>query len=400
MQTETTKENVWGHSLIWFGAAVSIAEIMTGALLAPLGFRRAVSAILIGHVIGCALLWGAGWIGARHRLCAMDSAKLSFGTRGGRFFAVLNLIQLVGWGTVMISAGAQSAHGMMPGLPMWGWAVIIGCLLMIWNVLGIKYLNVVNTLAVSGLFVLSLVLGWIVFRGTGSTAAVSGGLTFGQGLELSIAMPLSYLPLIADYTCGTSRPRLVGGMCAAVYFVISCWMYFLGLCAAMFTGGADVAGIFAGAGLGVTALLIVVFSAVTSSFLDVYSSGMSVLSLYAKCPPKWTGAVVCVIGVLLAIWSNTAAFEQFLYWIGSVFAPMIVVQIADVLFNPAGGAKGLRFGWKNLILWGMGFVLYRVLLYFDPPCGSSIPVIIFTAICCCAVYGISAILRAGERKNF
>ena len=78
---------------------------------------------------------------------------------------------------------------------------------------------------------------------------------------------------------------------------------------------------------------------------------------------------------------------------------MIVVQIADVLFNPEGGAKGLRFGWKNLILWGMGFVLCRVLLFFDPPCGSSIPVIIFTAICCCAVYGISAILRAGERKN-
>ena len=394
------KESMWGHSLIWFGAAVSIAEIMTGALLAPLGMWRAVSAILIGHIIGCVLLFGAGWIGAKHNLCAMDSAKLSFGSRGGRFFAVLNLLQLVGWAAVMISAGAQSAHGMIAAIPMWGWAVIIGCLLMIWNVLGIRYLNWMNTLAVSGLFVLSLILGGIVFRGEGAAAVPAGGLTFGQGLELSIAMPLSYLPLIADYTCGAKRPRLAGGVCAGVYFTISCWMYFLGLGAALYAGGADVAGIFTRAGLGLPALLIVVFSAVTSSFIDVYSSGMSVQSLYAKCAPKITGAVVCVVGVLIAIFSNTAVFEQFLYWIGSVFAPMIVVQIADVLFCPAGGASGRFWGWKNITLWGAGFLLYRILLHFDPPCGSSIPVIVFTAISCCVVHGLSAILRAGERKNF
>ena len=394
------KESMWGHSLIWFGAAVSIAEIMTGALLAPLGFWRAVSAILIGHVIGCALLFGAGWIGAKHNLCAMESAQLSFGRRGGRFFAVLNLLQLVGWAAVMISAGAHSACGMAAALPMWGWAVIIGGLLMIWNVLGIRHLNVINTVAVSGLFVLSLVMGWIVFRGEGAETAVSGGLTFGQGLELSIAMPLSYLPLIADYTCGAKRPRLAGGVCAGVYFTISCWMYFLGLGAALYAGGADVAGIFTRAGLGLPALLIVVFSAVTSSFLDVYSSGMSVKSLVPQSRPKVTGGIVCVVGVLIAIFSNTAVFEQFLYLIGSVFAPMIVVQIADVVFCPVGGASGKMFGWKNLILWSLGFLLYRILLHFDPPCGSSIPVIVFTAIACCVVHGLSAILRAGERKNF
>ena len=393
------KENMWGHSLIWFGAAVSIAEIMTGALLAPLGFWRAVSAIFVGHVIGCILLFGAGWIGAKHRLCAMASAQLSFGRGGGRFFAVLNLLQLVGWGTVMIAAGAHSAHGMVPAVPVWVWAVVIGCFLMIWNFLGVKYLNVVNSLAVSGLFVLSLVLGGIVFRGSGAVVP-AGGLTWGQGLELSIAMPLSYLPLIADYTCGAGRPKLAGGVCAGVYFVISCWMYFLGLGAALFTGGADVAGIFAGAGLGIPALLIVVFSAVTSSFIDVYSSGMSMQSLVEKSRPKVTGMVVCITGVLLAIVSDTGAFESFLYWIGSVFAPMIVVQIMDVLFYPEGGATGRYWGWKNLLLWGAGFLLYRILLYMDPPCGSSIPVIIFTAISCCVVQGISAILRAGERKNF
>ena len=100
------KENMWGHSLIWFGAAVSIAEIMTGALLAPLGMWRAVSAILIGHIIGCVLLFGAGWIGAKHNLCAMDSAKLSFGSRGGRFFA--GKIQKCNIAVIIIWQGALS----------------------------------------------------------------------------------------------------------------------------------------------------------------------------------------------------------------------------------------------------------------------------------------------------
>ncbi|MEF9970699.1 MAG: cytosine permease, partial [Oscillospiraceae bacterium] len=94
---EETKTGAFSNGLIWFGAAVSIAEILTGTLIAPLGFGRGLTAILIGHIIGCALLYFAGMIGARSEKSAMETVKFSFGQKGSLLFSLLNVLQLVGW---------------------------------------------------------------------------------------------------------------------------------------------------------------------------------------------------------------------------------------------------------------------------------------------------------------
>ena len=62
---EETKTSVFGNALIWFGAAVSIAEILTGTLIAPLGFAKGLTAVVVGHIIGCIPLYMAGLIGAQ-----------------------------------------------------------------------------------------------------------------------------------------------------------------------------------------------------------------------------------------------------------------------------------------------------------------------------------------------
>lgn len=74
------------NGLIWFGAGVSIAEILTGTYFAPLGFTKGIAAILVGHAIGCALLFLAGLIGAKARKSAMETVKMSFGQKGGLLF--------------------------------------------------------------------------------------------------------------------------------------------------------------------------------------------------------------------------------------------------------------------------------------------------------------------------
>ena len=61
----TKKTSVFENGLIWFGAGVSIAEILTGTYLAPLGMAKGVAAILLGHLIGCCMMFAAGLIGAR-----------------------------------------------------------------------------------------------------------------------------------------------------------------------------------------------------------------------------------------------------------------------------------------------------------------------------------------------
>ena len=100
------KTSTFQNSLIWFGAGVSLAEILTGTSFAPLGMAKGFAASLLGHVIGCALFFLAGLIGGRTGRSAMETVKMSFGQKGGLLFAFLNVLQLLGWTAIMIYDGA------------------------------------------------------------------------------------------------------------------------------------------------------------------------------------------------------------------------------------------------------------------------------------------------------
>ena len=100
------KTSTFQNGLIWFGAGVSLAEILTGTAFAPLGMAKGLAAIVIGHIIGCAMMLLAGLIGGRTGRSAMETVKMSFGQKGGLLFAFLNVLQLVGWTAIMIYDGA------------------------------------------------------------------------------------------------------------------------------------------------------------------------------------------------------------------------------------------------------------------------------------------------------
>ena len=128
------KTSVFSNSLLWFGAGISIAEILTGMLLAPLGFGKGLLAILIGHVIGGVVMFGAGLIGARTGRSAMGTVEISFGRHGAKLFAGLNVIQLIGWTAVMIASAAAAADT-LAGMGMSVWSVIIGAFIALWIIL-------------------------------------------------------------------------------------------------------------------------------------------------------------------------------------------------------------------------------------------------------------------------
>ena len=119
------KTSTFQNGLIWFGAGVSLAEILTGSSFAPLGFARGFAAIAVGHVIGCVLLFLAGLIGGRSGKSAMETVKMSFGQKGGLLFAALNVLQLVGWTAIMIYDGALAA-GSVFSAGHWVWCLVIG----------------------------------------------------------------------------------------------------------------------------------------------------------------------------------------------------------------------------------------------------------------------------------
>ena len=134
------KTSVFQNSLIWFGAGVSIAEILTGTYFAPLGMAKGFAAVLLGHLIGCTMMFFAGLIGGRTGLSAMETSKLSFGKKGSLWFAALNVLQLVGWTAIMIYDGALAANG-IAGVGAWLWCLVIGALILVWILIGLTDLG-------------------------------------------------------------------------------------------------------------------------------------------------------------------------------------------------------------------------------------------------------------------
>ena len=377
---EEKRTSAFENGLIWFGAAVSIAEILTGTYFAPLGFGKGLLAIVLGHVIGCLMLFCAGLIGGKVRKSAMETVKMSFGSKGALLFAVLNIVQLVGWTAIMIYDGALALNGIF-GVGNWIWCGVIGALIVLWIMVGIKNLGKINTVAMGALFVLTIILSFVIFRG-GSDLHVSGeGMTFGAAVELSVAMPLSWLPLISDYTREARNPVKATAVSAVTYGIVSAWMYLIGMGAAIFTGESDIAQIMVKAGLGIIGLLIVLFSTVTTTFLDAYSAGVSSESLSGKISGKWAAVFVAVIGTIGAMFLPLSNIMDFLYLIGSVFAPMIAIQIAD-FFILKQNREVCRVSIRNMIIWVIGFVVYRLLMRVDLPVGNTLPDMIFTILLC------------------
>ena len=375
----TKKTSVFSNALIWFGAGVSIAEILTGTYFAPLGMAKGFLAIVVGHVIGCAMMLLAGLIGGYTGRSAMETVKMSFGRKGSLLFAVLKVLKLVGWTSIMIYDGALATNGILNVGP-WVWCVVIGALILVWIAVGITDLGRINQIVMALLFLLTLVLCKVIFfGGSGAGAPAEEAMSFGAAVELAVAMPLSWLPLISDYTREAEKPFAATVASTVTYGVVSSWMYLIGMGAAIFTGQSDIAAIMVQAGLGIAALVILVLSTVTTTFLDAWSAGISSESIWAKLKGKHVAMAVTIIGTVGAILFPMDDITDFLYLIGSVFAPMIAVQIADC-FLLKTDVSDREWSVSRLAIWFVGFLLYRGLMGIDLPLGCTLPDMAITVV--------------------
>ena len=393
---EENKTSVLSNGLLWFGAGVSMSEILTGTYFAPLGIKTGLFAILIGHIIGGILLFLAGYLGAKTRNNAMETVAVSFGRKGNLPFSVLNILQLAGWLAILNYDGALAANGIF-SVGAGVWCAVIGVLLLLWVLVGLKRLEKINMVAMTALFLMTLVLCFvIVTRGNFGTLFNGSSvnkdvLTFGAAIELSAAMPLSWIPVISDYTSNSTKPVKATVVSTIVYCLVSCWMYLIGMSAAIGMGTSDIAQISLRAGLGVVGLLIILFSTVTTNFLAAHSAGVSgevIGESFSKhINGKYLSILVVLLGTIAAILYPMDNIEDFLYLINSVFAPMIAVMIADFFFNKKRSVTK-EWDWTNLIVWLIGLSLYRVLMHVDIVIGYTLPDIVITAVLCVIVHRI------------
>ena len=375
----------FGLFVLWFGAAVSMAEIFTGGLLAPLGFTQGIKAILVGHLIGGVILILGGTIGAHSKLPAIMSTRISFGRYGSYLFSLLNVLQLIGWTAVMIISGGRAANEL--SLTLFGfdsittWAMAIGFLIGLWIWLGKVGFQKLNVIAVSLLFALTLVLCGVVFQ-EGSILHVmpTEEMSFGSALELSIIMPLSWLPLISDYTRFAKHKKsgLIGSFTG--YFIGSSLMYSIGLAIALYAQDASVGTMMIALHLGFAALGIVLLSTITTTFLDAYSAGVTFTNIFPKLNERKIAFVMAVMGLMVALFTPIEQYENFLYAIGSVFGPLFAIVLSDYfIFKKEQIDPSLALHVGSLIVWMVGVTLYYQFMTLDLPLGSTLPTMLATS---------------------
>ena len=89
-----------------------------------------------------------------------------------------------------------------------------------------------------------------------------------------------------------------------------------------------------------------------------------------------------VIGMIGAIVYPMDNITDFLYLIGSVFAPMIAIQIADFFILKRKDSLEVSLDVMNGVIWVIGFILYRILMNVDIPLGNTLPDMVITIVIC------------------
>ena len=371
------RTGLFANGIIWFGVAISVSEIEAGIEIGAAAARDSLwLPLVLGHIFGGILLFFVGLIGARVRLNAMETTKSSFGKYGSKFFAALNTFQLLAWVAVLNAQGASALAGLNLPISFPLTCVILAALIAAWVYVGIRRSANVTTIVMAALAVLLAILSVKLFGlGSGSSAAANvasaagnaataTALKFWNIFEISIAMPISWLPVISDYTKDAEKPVKATAISAIAYTFASLWMYIIGIEISGIGAGNNIAQAILLAGLGLPGIIIVVLSTVTTNFLAANSAGESSKAIYSKINPKIAGVVVSFLSAALAISGIMEHYISFLYLIASVFAPMAAVLLVSFYFSKERTESLGAWLW-NIFAWLAGFIAYQVAEHFD-----------------------------------
>jgi NCS1 family nucleobase:cation symporter-1 len=372
-------------AVLWGDLALGLLVMVTGALLVPaLGLPRALLAIGLGSVLGCIPLALVGRAGAREGVPGMVLLRGVLGTRGSYVPTVLNVVQLVGWTAFELWAMALVASRITGGggatFYVWLGIATTVCLLLS---LGGPVLVVRRWLERFGLWVLAAAAGWITVRalttfdlGEMWSRPGLGGLPFGSAVDLVIAMPVSWIPLVADYNRFARRGVSSTAGTYLGYAAGNVWFFTLGALLVLGAGSvpspAGVADGIATLAGGTLVLVVLLVGETDEAFADIYSAAVSSQNLAHRLNQRVAIVAVAAIGAGLAAWifglpdEGVLTYEFFLLLIGSVFVPLFAVFLADhlVLRNRKGARRGVSV--PALLSWALGFVAYHALTEVGP----------------------------------
>jgi nucleobase:cation symporter-1, NCS1 family len=380
---------LWDLTVLWGNLGVSLLVLVIGALLVPaLSLRDALLAVVLGGLIGNAMVGAAGMIGADARVPSMVLLRAPLGRRGSYIPTALNALQCLGWATfelIIIAAAASALSDEVVGIEAKpAWTIAFGIVAASFALLGpVGFVR--RILRRFGVWVVLASLAYLTWWALSEAsihrlwnAPAEGGSSVWLGIDLVIAITVSWVPLVSDYTRFARDRNAAFWGSGAGYFIGGTWMLVLGIFIVLTRGVSDPVEIppaVAAAGLAAAlALLAVTLDETDEAFANVYSTAVSLQNVFPAVEQRVLIAGVAALATIGALLVQLRNYESFLLLLGSFFVPLFGVLLADWLASGARYTRAQIFSapaWRPEMLaaWLLGFALYHWL--HEPPLGPS-----------------------------
>jgi purine-cytosine permease-like protein len=192
-----------------------------------------------------------------------------------------------------------------------------------------------------------------------------GGWTgFWTSMDLVIALPVSWIPLVADYSRFSRSGRAAALGTGLGYAASSAVFFLLGVLAlrAYAEAGADVVGALLAVPAGAVALVILAVDEVDEAFANIYSTATSAQNVVPRADRRVLAVLIGALATLLALAVDGSAYEPFLFLIGAVFVPLAATLTVDYALSRGGydTSADAPGRWRMVLPWAAGFVAYQL----------------------------------------
>lgn len=377
-------------SVLWGNLGISLLLPVVGAFLVPaLSLRDATLAIVVGALIGNVMLAIAARIGAETGAPGMVIYRAPLGIRGSFGPTLFNVLQNVGWGSFELFIIATAAAGVSDRIlgarlrPLWTVLFAAIVVVMAWGGPVAVVRRWIRRYAVWLVLGSSAYLTWYMLTtfdlgALWGQSGKGGWPSFWQGVDLVVALPVSWIPLAADYTRFTRSGRSAFWGAGAGYFLAQVWFFMLGALLILGRPGTDpfdprgFVGAILAIPVGAVAMLVLLADETDEAFANVYSTSVSIQNLFPRLSQRALSLGVGAVCMAIALVVNLVQYENFLLLLGALFVPLFGVLVADyyvlrrgtydagALYRERGAywyAGGVN--WPAVAAWIIGFLTYN-----------------------------------------
>jgi len=370
----------------WFAANVSVLGLSYGAFILGFGisFWQGVVVALVGIVVSFLLCGFIAVAGKRGSAPTMVLGRAAFGVRGNKLPSAISWLLTVGWETVLVILATLATATVFQRL---GWGggtgtkvialIVVVALTIFGGVMGFDLIMRMQTVItiVTGVLTITFIalvadkIHWSTVSAIhgGSAQQLIGALVF-----VMTGFGLGWVNVAADYSRYLPRRSsgrgVVGwttlGSCLAPIFLVIFGLLLAGSSASLSKAiGADPIGALTTllpTWFLVPFVIVAVLGLIGGSVLDIYSSGLALLTLGLRVPRYVAALIDGTIMTLGAIYVVFVAhnfvvqFEGFLITLGVPIAAWCGIMLADIglrrrdyaeqeLFTPAGRYGDIRW---------------------------------------------------------